>query len=105
MSLLILIGRGLDLRKLLLKERPETRIEVNFSLCSFQGVSRKVDNLIENSGGNGERVPPVPIPNTEVKPLSADGTWLETARESRTPPDPFSKEQSLFSLCSFHIPQ
>ena len=39
------------------------------------------------SGGNGERVPPVPIPNTEVKPLSADGTWLETARESRTPPD------------------
>ena len=39
------------------------------------------------SGGNGERVPPVPIPNTEVKPLSADGTWLETARESRPPPD------------------
>ena len=39
------------------------------------------------SGGNGERVPPVPIPNTEVKPLSADGTWLETARESRSPPD------------------
>ena len=30
---------------------------------------------------------PVPIPNTEVKPFSADGTWLETARESRSPPD------------------
>ena len=30
---------------------------------------------------------PVPIPNTEVKPLSADGTWLETARESRTLPE------------------
>ncbi len=29
---------------------------------------------------------PVPIPNTEVKPFSADGTWLETARESRSPP-------------------
>ena len=39
------------------------------------------------SGDNGERDPPVPIPNTEVKPLSADGTWLATARESRTPPD------------------
>ena len=39
------------------------------------------------SGDNGERVPPVPIPNTEVKPLSADGTWLETARESRSSPD------------------
>ena len=39
------------------------------------------------SGGYGERVPPVPIPNTEVKPFSADGTWLETARESRSLPD------------------
>ena len=26
------------------------------------------------SGGNDEGVPPVPIPNTEVKPFSADGT-------------------------------
>ena len=40
------------------------------------------------SGGNDEGVPPVPIPNTEVKPFSADGTWLETARESRSLPDP-----------------
>ena len=38
------------------------------------------------SGGNGEGDPPVPIPNTEVKPLCADGTWLETARESRSLP-------------------
>ena len=39
------------------------------------------------SGGNDEGVTPVPIPNTEVKPFSADGTWLVTARESRSPPD------------------
>ena len=39
------------------------------------------------SGDNGMRAPPVPIPNTEVKPHSADGTWLETARESRSSPD------------------
>ena len=52
------------------------------------------------SGGNGEGVPPVPIPNTEVKTFSADGTWLDTARESRSPPDsnewmmnPLSKPQ------------
>ena len=44
--------------------------------------------LQKNSGDNSERDPPVPIPNTEVKPFSADGTWLETARESRTLPDP-----------------
>ena len=39
------------------------------------------------SGGDGEGVPPVPIPNTEVKTFSADGTWLDTARESRTLPE------------------
>ena len=39
------------------------------------------------SGDNSEGVPPVPIPNTEVKPFSVDGTWLETARESRSSPD------------------
>ena len=39
------------------------------------------------SGDNSLRVPPVPIPNTEVKPQHADGTWLATARESRSSPD------------------
>ena len=38
------------------------------------------------SGGFVERVTPVPIPNTEVKPLGADGTARETAWESRKPP-------------------
>ena len=39
------------------------------------------------SGGNDEMVTPVPIPNTAVKHLSADNTWLETARESKSLPD------------------
>ena len=34
-----------------------------------------------------QRETPVPIPNTMVKPLPADDTWLETVRESRWPPD------------------
>src|SRR5947208_12369559 len=38
------------------------------------------------SGGFGEGETPLPIPNREVKPLSADGTWPSQARESRTPP-------------------
>jgi hypothetical protein len=38
------------------------------------------------SGGYGVRETPLPIPNREVKPHSADGTWLARARESRTPP-------------------
>ena len=49
------------------------------------------------SGGNGKRDPPVPIPNTEVKPLRADGTWLETARESRSLPD---SNWSMAMTCS-----
>ena len=38
------------------------------------------------SGDNGEEDPPVPIPNTEVKLFSAEDTWREAARESRSLP-------------------
>jgi hypothetical protein len=37
-------------------------------------------------GGNSEEETPVPIPNTEVKLFSADGTAWEAKWESRTPP-------------------
>ena len=57
---------------------------------------------LKNSGDNGERDPPVPIPNTEVKPFSADGTWLETARESRSLPDSMKKE-TWFGQVSFLV--
>ena len=40
----------------------------------------------EKIGVNGDEVPPVPIPNTEVKLFSADDTWRETAWESKTSP-------------------
>ena len=33
---------------------------------------------------------PVPIPNTEVKHLSADNTWLATAREGKSLPELYS---------------
>ena len=36
--------------------------------------------------GHGGRETPVPIPNTEAKPASALGRFLETGWESRTPP-------------------
>ena len=55
------------------------------------------------SGGNGEREPPVPIPNTEVKPLSAESTWLETARENRTLPDS-KRLRRVISTQSFFLP-
>ena len=41
---------------------------------------------VEFLGDSSEGETPVPIPNTEVKPLSPDGTALETVWESRTLP-------------------
>ena len=37
-------------------------------------------------GGDSEQIKPVPIPNTEVKLYSADGTGRESVWESRTSP-------------------
>ena len=51
-----------------------------------------VQNTLNHTGDDSKRDPPVPIPNTEVKPLSAECTWLETARENRTSP--------VFYLCT-----
>ena len=48
-------------------------------LCSFERIS----------GGNGGGVTPVPIPNTAVKPSSADGTWDASPWKSRSLPDSF----------------
>lgn len=39
------------------------------------------------SGGFSDGVTPVLIPNTEVKPIRADGTWTAGSRESRSLPD------------------
>ena len=42
--------------------------------------------------------PPVHIPNTEVKLHSADGTWLETARESMSMPVLKLKRETFVSF-------
>ena len=38
------------------------------------------------AGAYGDEVPPVPIPNTEVKLISAEDTWWVTAWENRAVP-------------------
>ena len=38
------------------------------------------------TGVYGAEVPPVPIPNTEVKLSRAESTWLDTAREDMSMP-------------------
>ena len=45
-----------------------------------QNQSKSGSECTNISGDNSLRDPPVPIPNTEVKPQHADSTWLETAR-------------------------
>ena len=40
---------------------------------------------------------PVPIPNTEVKLISAEDTWLETARDNRKMPT--HKADTLLGIC------
>ena len=47
----------------------------------------KENRVTEKFGGYSEEVTPVPIPNTVVKLLSAEGTWRATARENMTPPE------------------
>src|SRR6476469_7716091 len=44
------------------------------------------------AGGHRIRVTPVPIPNTEVKPDTADGTAWETVWESRSLPALFRQK-------------
>ena len=52
-------------------------------------------------GGLGEAAPPVPIPNTEVKRLSAYDTALATEWENRSPPGDISSQKPPHLL---HIP-
>ena len=47
-------------------------------LFSFEGMINT-----QESGDDSKGDPPVPMPNTEVKPLNVDDTWRVTAWESR----------------------
>ena len=46
-------------------------LRISSTLSSFE----RTISQINKSGNYGEKVTPVPIPNTEVKLLSADGSW------------------------------
>ena len=53
------------------------------------------------AGGYRSRVTPVPIPNTEVKPDTADGTVWETVWESRSLPALFDEARRERSRRAF----
>src|SRR5688572_26900244 len=71
-------------------------------------TSTLVCTCSQSYGGHGERETPGNIPNPEAKPLSADGTALETGWESRTPPDNHSRTGPSIragARSSFHAPR
>ena len=78
-SLQVLIGRGLDL--LFLSSLYALFLILLPLLCS---VLKALLPLLV--GVNGCEVPPVPIPNTEVKLIRVEDTWLATTRENRSMP-------------------
>ena len=53
-------------------------------------VQRQLNHIHRLFGGDSEKDPPVPIPNTEVKLLSAESTCLDTDWKDRTPPNFYS---------------
>src|SRR5690606_32124942 len=88
LSLQVLIGRGLDPHACSYPQPP-----VQLSGCSPTNV------LGGHSGGD----PPVPIPNTAVKPSSAHGTAGATLWESRSPPRHFCAGAPLAGGGHWHL--
>ena len=107
----ILIGRGLDLLKKR-RERIENmldRYSLVSALCSCQSAVkaerkkryiRAKNPNIYHCGDNGGEVPPVPIPNTEVKLVRAEDTLPDTARENRSSLHP---KPGYRTLCGIRI--
>ena len=77
------------------KTKTSIRVVKRFSCVVLKVQAGNTPAKHNISGDNSLRVPPVPIPNTEVKPQHADGTWLATARESRSSPDSILFGQSV----------
>src|SRR3954466_6209551 len=78
---------------------------MNSTFCSVVAVNNYSilflhRNLVQVSGDPSERVPPVPIPNTEVKPLSPDGTARASVWESRKSPDYSNKNPGQTAMSS-----
>ena len=51
--------------------------------ASHAGNAGSIPARVTIVGVDCDEVPPVPIPNTEVKLIGAENTWLEAAREDR----------------------
>src|SRR3954452_21496817 len=81
----------------ILEFRSTKRLIAAHSLVEWATIDR-------NAGDQSVGATLVPIPNTIVKPYSADGTPPERARESRPSPAPRSKPPSFVTGASSFPP-
>ena len=78
----------LSIREGLEREHPKTGMLLLQDKTTTDFEKDRVTTLLSPiSGGHSAGVPPVPIPNTVVKPTYADDTRGETCRENRSPPE------------------
>ena len=80
---------GLRLRPL----TPATAVRIRYGSPFFKNYMYvSVKNAEHKVGVNDHEGPPVPIPNTEVKLMSVESTWVATPWEDRTMPTLFYKK-------------
>ena len=86
----VLIGRGLDHNSLETLKSQRKNVSSDYSVLKArpskntgQTVNLMVYWTSHMVGDDDGEVPPVPIPNTEVKLTCAENSSLETARENR----------------------
>ena len=60
---------------------------IHCSILSVQYILNSLEAMPQDIAGiNDDEDPPVPIPNTVVKLISAEDTWMETSWENRSVP-------------------
>ena len=61
--------------------------QIHCSILSVQNILNSLGLIAQDTAGvNDDEDPPVPIPNTVVKLISAEDTWMETSWENRSAP-------------------
>ena len=91
---LILIGRGLDLNLIWVNSE---NASVEFHRCSVLRVQKCKLKIV---GVDCDEGTSVPIPNTVVKLIYAENTWLATAWEDRSMP---TQKTELISFSSVFL--
>ncbi len=71
---------------------PREKEEIQIYLCIFECANKSTQKI---SGDNNEEEIPVPMPNTEVKLLSAEDTYELPCWENRKSPDLYSSLAQL----------